>query len=46
MAFILYAAIGLAAYANVDDDWYGRVLDDAYYTVSIFILAHVWGSST
>ena len=39
MAFILYAAIGLAAYANVDDDWYGRVLDDAYYTVTLFILA-------
>jgi hypothetical protein len=39
MAFILYAAIGLAAYANVDDPWYGRVLDDAYYTVTIFILA-------
>jgi hypothetical protein len=39
MAFILYAAIGLAAYANVDDPWYGRVLDDAYYTVTLFILA-------
>src|SRR5437764_15497465 len=39
MAFILYAAIGLAAYANVDDPWYGRVLDDVYYMITIFILA-------
>jgi hypothetical protein len=39
MAFILYAAIGLAAYANVDNPWYGRVLDDAYYMITVFILA-------
>jgi hypothetical protein len=39
MAFILYAAIGLAVYVHVGDPWYGRVLDDAYYTVTVFILA-------
>jgi hypothetical protein len=39
MAFIVYAAIGLAALANVDDPWRGRILDDAYYMVTVFILA-------
>jgi hypothetical protein len=39
MAFIVYAAIGLAAFANVDDPWWGRVLDDAFFMVTIFILA-------
>jgi hypothetical protein len=28
MAFILYAAIGFAAFAKVDDPWYGRVFDE------------------
>src|SRR5438309_8509092 len=39
MVFIVYAALGLAALANVDDPWYGRVLDDAYYMITVFILA-------
>jgi hypothetical protein len=39
MAFIVYAAIGLAAFANVDDPWYGRVLDDAFFMATVFILA-------
>jgi hypothetical protein len=39
MAFILYAAIGFAAYANVVDPWHGRVMDDAYYLIAVFILA-------
>ena len=39
MATIVYAALGLAAFAQVDDPWYGRVLDDAYFMVTIFILA-------
>jgi hypothetical protein len=39
MAFILYAAIGFAAFAKVDDPWYGRVFDDAYFMVTVFILA-------
>ncbi len=39
MAVILYAAIGLAAYARVDDPWYGRLLDDAYYMLTLFLLA-------
>ena len=39
MALILYAAIGLAAFAKVDDPWYGRVFDDAYFMVTVFILA-------
>jgi hypothetical protein len=39
MAFIVYAAIGLTAAANVDDPWYGRVFDDAYFMVTIFLLA-------
>jgi hypothetical protein len=39
MALILYAAIGLAAFAKVDDPWYGRVFDDTYFMVTVFILA-------
>jgi hypothetical protein len=39
MAFILYAAIGLAAYANVDNPWYGRLLDDTYYMITVLLLA-------
>src|SRR4051812_22848771 len=39
MAIVVYAALGLAAFANVDDPWYGRVLDDAYFMATIFILA-------
>ena len=39
MAIIVYAALGLAAFANVDDPWYGRVLDDAYFMATVFILA-------
>jgi hypothetical protein len=39
MALIVYAAIGLAAFSKVDDPWYGRVLDDAFYMVTVFILA-------
>ena len=39
MVLIVYAAIGFAAFAKVDDPWYGRVLDDAYFMVTVFILA-------
>ena len=39
MAIIVYAALGLAAFANVDDPWYGRVLDDAYFMATVFIMA-------
>jgi hypothetical protein len=39
VALVLYAAIGLAAYANVGDRWYGRVWDDAYFMITVFILA-------
>jgi hypothetical protein len=38
MAFILYAAIGLAAYAAVDDRLYARLLDDTYYMITVFAL--------
>jgi hypothetical protein len=39
MVFIVYVALGFGAYANVENPWYGRVLDDAYYMVTVFILA-------
>jgi len=39
MAFIVYAALGFAALANVDDPWYGRVLDDTFFMATIFLLA-------
>jgi hypothetical protein len=39
MAFTVYAAIGLAALAQVDDPWYARVLDDTYFMVTVFTLA-------
>jgi hypothetical protein len=39
MAAVIYAAIGLAALAKVDDPWYGRILGDAYYMLSVFRLA-------
>jgi hypothetical protein len=39
MVLIVYVAVGFAAFANVDDPWYGRVFDDAYYMISVFILA-------
>jgi hypothetical protein len=38
MGLILYAAIGLAAFANVNDRFYGRMWDDAYYMVTVFAL--------
>jgi hypothetical protein len=38
MAFILYAAIGFAAYSQVGNRWSGRVFDDAYFMVTVFIL--------
>jgi hypothetical protein len=39
MVFVVYVAIGLAAAANVDEPWYGRVFDDAFFMVTVFILA-------
>jgi hypothetical protein len=39
MAVVAYAATGFAALANVGDPWYGRVLDDTYYMVTVFLLA-------
>jgi hypothetical protein len=39
MAFIAYAAVGLTAFANVNDPYYGRLWDDAYYTVTVLLLA-------
>jgi hypothetical protein len=39
MGIVLYATIGLAAYAQVDDPWYGRALDDLFYMITVFILA-------
>jgi hypothetical protein len=39
MALLLSAAIGLAAFAKVDDPWYGRVFDDAYFMVTVYILS-------
>ena len=39
MASICYVALGLAAFAQVNDPFYGRLWDDAYFMVTIFILA-------
>jgi hypothetical protein len=39
MALIAYAALGLAAFGKVNDPFYGRLWDDAYYMVTVFILA-------
>ena len=39
MALTVYAALGCAAFSKVDDYWYGRLLDDAYYMVTILALA-------
>jgi hypothetical protein len=38
MAFVVYAAIGFAAFSKVDDRYYGRLLDDTYYMVTVFLL--------
>jgi hypothetical protein len=39
MALIFYAAIGFAAFANAGDPWYGRVLNDVFYLITIGALA-------
>lgn len=39
MAIISYVAIGCAAFVKVNDPFYGRLLDDTYYMVTIFLLA-------
>jgi hypothetical protein len=39
MAFVMYAAVGLAAFASVNDPYYGRLWDDTYYMVTVFLLA-------
>ena len=38
MAFVVYAAIGFAAFSKVNDRYYGRLLDDTYYMVTVFLL--------
>lgn len=39
MGLVVYAAIGLAAFANVNDTYYGRLWDDTYYMITVFFLA-------
>ena len=38
MAFVVYAAIGFAAFSKVNDRYYGRLWDDTYYMVTVFLL--------
>jgi hypothetical protein len=39
MAFISYAAVGLAALSKVGDPYIGRLWDDTYYMITVFALA-------
>jgi hypothetical protein len=39
MAFVIYAAIGLAAFSKIDDPTYGRLSDDTYFMITVFALA-------
>jgi hypothetical protein len=39
MASILYIAVGLAAYRNAGDPWYGRLWNDAFFMITVGTLA-------